>query len=122
MSNCIDLRNNVVHFPASAIDVLKVRELLDRIPEEMPSWETDSVLYTAWWYLATCTVVTDSNVTIRFGCGRSSHTWRDFLQLANMVLLPLFRTGQTHTHFFQVQDDGFPGWLQWQVTFGEVMI
>jgi len=119
VSNCIELRNHVVTFPEDVIDVSKVRDLLARVPEQMPRWEEDPILYTAWWYMATCTTVTDSGVTIRFGCGRSSHTWRDFRQFANQVLLPLFRDGKTFTHRFQVEDDGFPGWGPWKVQFGK---
>ena len=119
MSNCIDLRDNVVRFTSADIDIDALFALLAKVPDALPQGDTGE-LTTAWWYLKTCTVLMgDGTVHIAFGQGRSSHTWRDFHGLVNRVINPLMKRRKSHT--FKVRDEDARGFGRWTVTFGEYM-
>lgn len=117
MSNCIDLRDNVVRFTSADIDIDALFVLLGRVSDTRPS-DAQVEENAAWWYLKTCTVLKgDGSVHISFGEGRSTHTWRDFEHLINFVINPLMKRHKSHT--FLVKEDGCRGFGRWTVTFGQ---
>ena len=84
MSNSIELYRFVVTFTPQEFDVVKFKELLGRYSYDIkPSWNPETReendYYVLWWFLgANSEVDENDNVTIRFGRGNSTHTWRDF--------------------------------------------
>jgi hypothetical protein len=119
MSNCIELAKHVVFFKTSEIDVEKFRTFLESIPEKMP--EGHDVDNGAWWYLATNTTFMSDGVEIRFGAGRSSHTWRDFRYVVNKILNPYMKGKKGHRFICRDESDGFRDSFVWDVVFGEEM-
>lgn len=115
MSNCIWLGNNVVKFHPWEIDRDKLKSILDNLPKECPdgiNLTLESVIgYYAWWFLKENTIFQKNGIVkIRFGEGRSTHTWRDFRGLVNQVIKPLMLCPKIHT--FIAKDDGWPGRFQ----------
>ena len=119
MSNCIELANHVVTFTTSEIDVERFRNFLYSIPKTEP--EGHDVGNGAWWYLAQNTDFVSDKVVIRFGCGRSSHTWRDFRYVVNKIILPFMKGKKSHRFSCRDESDGFAKAYPLEVTFGEEM-
>lgn len=126
MSNCIFLRNNVVVFTAEDIDIPRFNAYMSLIPQarpaELPNMTQEQQvehwnMLSAWWYLATNVTINVDMVTIRFGEGRSGHTWRDFRGLRNCILLPFMK--RPVSHIFRCSDEDSNGrWYDLPVTFG----
>jgi len=111
MSNCIDLHHYTVRFGQEEIDSRAFESFLATAEKEIngcncASEEVDRELDTAWWFLCENTTVDEDSITIRFGRGRSTHTWRDFK--ATLKLLSKFIKNPVK-HIFAVADefDGF---------------
>jgi hypothetical protein len=91
MSNCIQIGGKgTVTLAAGSFNVEGLRALVDAV-RDLPTAPTDDG-YIAWWFL-TASVFTDRSVRIKFGRGRSSHTYRDFRAtlwlLAKFALEPI---------------------------------
>lgn len=124
MSNCISLSNESVFFKKDEIDLLKLKEVLDATPHTLAECEvldkTDKGWRAfCWWFLKDNTHIAlgDTGAVIKFGEGRSSHTWRDFRGIVNHVIKPLMLKNKVHV--FQVEDEGFPGWGDLPIIFGQ---
>lgn len=95
MSNCVEIRNPEVQIPPGVIDVALWRRRVD-------SKADDPIFY---WFLAENHILyPDGSMTIRFGKGRSSHTWRDLYQTA-MLLAEVATAGRPYRCVFQVADE-----------------
>jgi hypothetical protein len=111
MSNCITLYSptNKVTFTSDEISIEGVEDLLvrcggvtqDNVSKQ--SWDVQCI----WWYLETCTEFAQDkrSVTIDFGKGRSSHTWRDFKATLHW-LKPLMKVRKTHRFVMSDEYDG----------------
>lgn len=101
MSNCINIvYKNMVHLNASEVDVNGLRSLIMKAEKEVNAnssvdEEIPAELKLAWWFLSKNTIFKNTGgVDIRFGAGRSGHTWRDFKgtlwTLKNFIKCPVW--------------------------------
>lgn len=139
MSNCITLYNHIVVFNNDEIDIAKLFDIIQALPLEVgsfPKTAEETHQYYCWWFLNSLNVkfnkskpqIFDINevdqkpkydsVTVKFGHGRSSHTWRDFRGLLNNVIKPLIKNEKEH--IFIVTDEGAPGKFSMPVIFGRI--
>lgn len=114
MSNCIILHSpkNRVFFPSAAIDRAGLAKLLTAASEQplMPLWEPNdseetSRAKTAWWFLLGAVDFCEEGVLIRFGEGHSTHTWRDFKALLQ-VLRPFIQHQRSKVFRCSDESDG----------------
>jgi hypothetical protein len=78
VSNCIEITNRAVKvFNNRDIDVNALRALVASVCD-LPDAPKSGDGYIAWWFLSTADFDSAGNVSVVFGQGRSSHTWRDF--------------------------------------------
>lgn len=112
MSNCISLADNRVEFQYGEIDSAKLEQLI--APHKEHGYPPNSEDWVCWFLRDNTSFDMGGGVTIRFGEGQSSHTWRDFryiiLQLKEYMLTDKW-------HEFQVEDEGFPGWGPMRINF-----
>ena len=111
MSNCIQLVDNEsVVFTPDEIDVDAFKALVASSKKhdyKQPFTPEIGKANCAWWFLETNHHVIDGKgVMIEFGCGRSSHTWRDFRGLLS-TLAPLMKKAKYHTFWASDEFDGF---------------
>jgi len=111
MSNCIEIDNPVVEFPASVIDFAKVREMVElgnSVPDDYDHDKITNVEYFTYWFFNSRNVqLFDDKVVVRFGRGRSSLTNRDFTGLLMYVIEPCMK--QPFKWVLKIRDecDGF---------------
>jgi hypothetical protein len=122
MSNCISLRNSEVLFSKDEIDFVKLKVLMDSVPEtlkqaELLDKEDDGNRTDSFLFLDGNTIIKPDGVFIEFGNGRSSHTWKDFLRLVNVVIKHLMIKEKSHS--FKVKSEGFTSWGNLVVVFGK---
>lgn len=120
MSNCIQIYNHTVTFTAEEINIHAYRNLMAeaaRLGEPGPVDGTPFNVYIAWWFLEKNSTVTDEAVTIKFGQGRSTHTWRDFRQLYKRTLPDLLTQSKGHIFKLSSEDDGFCSVFDYPVVF-----
>jgi hypothetical protein len=119
MSNCIKIEDNeIVTFSPDEIDIPKIAELVNRVKDlkDPPNDKTDWDGWIAWWFLAQNTDITEDNLMIQFGRGRSMHTIRDFRQTIRLIEKHMKRSKQ---HVFKAsgESDGFKMIEPWPVIF-----
>lgn len=93
MSNCIEIKQKVVHFEPDEINAMGLAQLIaeadqlgrDKIMEAIRDPGMGKY-FLAWWFLSKNTEFHDKGVTITFGNGRSGHTWRDFEQTIRLLI------------------------------------
>ncbi len=120
MSNCISIRASEVIFTLEELDISGLMTLLDSVRAVTDYHDLDTLSHDqqiAWWFLAQNTHLLDGGrVSIKFGRGRSSHTWRDFG--ATLVLLSKFvRIPKRHTFYISDEFDGFKAQAPWRINF-----
>ncbi len=115
MSNCIEIRNGVVPFHKSILNIPALQNLLASV-KDLKTAPKDNQGYFAWWFLSQNTVIQGDYAFIHFGAGRSSHTNRDFK--GTLILLKEFMLRQK-TWVFKYTDefDGHQKVLKWKVDF-----
>lgn len=109
MSNCIQLHHHIVVMTKEQIDVSALKARIDKVKglEKAPEWKPSDDGYMIWWFLADNTEFeTDGSVTIRFGKGRSGHTWRDFRALI-LTLSKYMKQEVKHAFLLADACDGF---------------
>ena len=119
MSNCIKIEDNdVVVFTPDEIDIPKIAELINRVKDlpNPPNDKADWDGWLAWYFLARNTDITEDNLMIQFGRGRSMHTIRDFRQTIRLIEKHMKRS---KSHVFQAsgESDGFKLIEPWRVDF-----
>ena len=122
MSNCISLRNREVLFSKDEIDFVKFQVLMDSVPKtfkeaEILDKEDNGNRVDAFWFLDGNVFNLSEGILIEFGNGRSSHTWKDFLRLINIVMKPLMLKEKSHS--FKAKSEGFTSWGNLVVVFGK---
>lgn len=73
MSNCINIYNPMFTFTCEQFDIPKFQKELEN--HNHKEFECED-----WfcWFLKENHKIIDDNITFYFGCGNSTHTWRDF--------------------------------------------
>ena len=122
MSNCVSLRNHKVFFSKDEIDIAKLKALMDSVPEtlkqaELLDKEDNGNRVDTFWFLDGNVFNLGEGVLIEFGNGRSSHTWKDFLRLVNVIINPLMIKEKSHS--FKAKSEGFTSWGNLVVVFGK---
>lgn len=86
MSNCIELSGNYEKtFSDKEIDISALKALVDSV-KNLPDAPNKQPEYSAWWFLSHAEFrESGAFVSIAFGCGRSSFTWRDFRQTLSVL-------------------------------------
>ncbi len=127
MSNCIRLTRNKVTFTADDIDIAKVVDLMScaKYPHPYPDINDKEGLRAmgAWWWFSKANVYVDPQgryVTVNFGEGHSSHTWRDFGWLLNQIK-DMMKRSVIHTFYIRDEYDGFRSIGPFTVNFKEGM-
>lgn len=109
MSNCVDLWRETVVFLSHEIKLDEFKQLVQTAPEirlnhTLTDLECDQ--YEAWWFLQKNTVFhPDGWCAIRFGRGRSSHTWRD-LQGTLSTIAKFMKRVKHHKFVASDESDG----------------
>lgn len=105
MSNCIEIELSRVTFKAHQFRVGDYQKLIEghrpHLEQHSPALD-DNVC----WFLTKNSSFQDGSVTIAFGRGRSSHTWRDF-RWAIWFLNQYFIAPTKHTFLISDESDGF---------------
>lgn len=115
MSNCIDIRNGVVTFHKSILNIPALKKLLDSV-RDLKEAPKDNQGYFAWWFLSQNTVIQGDYAFIHFGAGRGSHSYRDFLgTLIHLKSFILRR--KTHVFKYTDEQDGHQKVLTWKIDF-----
>lgn len=104
MSNCIEIELSRVTLNSQQFRVRDYQKLIEshRPHLEHPPQLDDNVC----WFLTKNSHFQDGSVTIAFGRGRSSHTWRDF-RWAIWFLNQYFIAPTKHTFLISDECDGF---------------
>jgi len=124
MSNCIEIeQRSKVRFEPWEIDARGLKELIERAEAEVNhdnsvSENVEGKLKLTWWFLSQTQFKRTGAVEIRFGEGRSSHTWRDlrgtFQVLSEFVKLP-----KHHGFICSDESDGHRTWFRMVVNLQE---
>ena len=125
MSNCIDIeQRSKVRFEPWEIDAEGLRALLKRAEAEVNhdncvGEDVEGKLKIAWWFLSINTQFKRTGaVEIRFGDGRSSHTWRD-LRGTFQVLSEFVKIPKSHGFICSDESDGHEAWFRMVVDLHE---
>jgi len=104
MSNCIDIELSRVTLTPKQFRVRNYQKLIEGHRPHLEHQNTldDNVC----WFLTRNSFFQDGSVTIAFGKGRSSHTWRDF-RWAIWFLNQYFIAPTKHTFLISDESDGF---------------
>jgi hypothetical protein len=125
MSNCIEFYrgNEVVKFPAVVIDAENLKAAIKQHQDHCqhpsvhddPNWKAEPFKGHQWtevhgecsmiyWYLNDQNVEINlaGDVTVHFGKARSSHTWRDFKGVGEIICQVL---KCNYSHAFWIQDE-----------------
>jgi hypothetical protein len=106
MSNCIQIELSQVTLNSLQF---RVRDYQKLIEGHRPHLERPHALPAddyVCWFLAQNSSFQDGSVTIDFGCGRSSHTWRDFRWVI-WFLSQYFIIPTRHSFVISDESDGF---------------
>lgn len=121
MSNCIRiLKGEEVCFFPDEIDIEGFKALMAKAKNHSSTdgteWTREKGEQTmAWWFLSN-SAADHRGVAIWFGCGRSSHTWRDF-QGTLSVLKQFIKKPKTHRFTCSDESDGFEHPFKMKVEF-----
>ena len=83
-----------------------------------PFLSEDPMRYLTWWFLVEAIRFHPKFTVIRFGHGRSAHTWKSFSGVINYVLKPFMLKEKKHE--FLIKEHGRPGWKSYQVVLGSI--
>lgn len=104
MSNCIDIDLSRVTLKP---EQFRVRDYQRLIESHQPHLQDQIKLDdNVCWFLTRNSYFKDGSVTIAFGRGRSSHTWRDF-RWAVWFLNQYFTVPTNHTFLISDECDGY---------------
>lgn len=113
MSNAIQINNGTIMIATKHLDQ-KLVEMIKRaqLDESLPAISCGSVLDNevaqynmVWYFLSKNVTFIKNSMIIRFGQGRSIHTWRDFEALIIMIN-HFWRTMKTFNYRFMIYDEG----------------
>ena len=102
MSNAIFLRNNTVEFGSDEFDFSAYSEIHRQHWNHSKESKDLAVEDFFCWFLKENTEYKKDKVIIKFGEGKSSHTWRDFSQVINFFV-PLMK--KEKKHIFRISDE-----------------
>jgi hypothetical protein len=119
VSNCVEIvRNADVIFTSEDLNIsaLKADILQYGHSESPPDPRECPVAFYCYWFLARNTDFSDDSVVIRFGEGRSSHTWRDLGGLVRFMGKYMKKT-KKHTFIVTDEIDDFQSRERYSVAF-----
>jgi len=106
MSDCIRIELSRVTLNAQQFRVKDYEKLIEGHRPHLATQHSPALDDNVCWFLTKNSFFKDSSVTIAFGSGRSSHTWRDF-RWAVWFLNQYFTAPVKHTFLVSDESDGF---------------
>lgn len=127
MSNCIELLDKAtVIFLPEEIKIEEFKHLVQTATDQPGLGQTltdnQADQYAAWWFLQKNTVFhKDGWLAIKFGQGRSTHTWRD-LGHTLRVIAKYMKQVKHHAFIAADESDGFASRFKLKVEFKNAKI